>query len=226
MSGQSNLKRTVRSSFLSSLVCGVGGFVGSLIGGPVGIAVGAVIGATISSRIFRKSHWIVANMLEFYSFVALFTEFDSAPDVLRNDLTENDRMDLLERGRRTLSGWKEVIVDMILNALKNLPDCKTLDEFKCKFLYPLIEDVIRIGSTELIRYLFRLLFSSAWIHIEFKSHSSIFILKVLVRRRTQNCWLFSTLHDIQNWVFSVFFWHEKLIFNIVFLSISMWLFNI
>lgn len=85
---------------------------------------------------------------------SFFAGFRSAPQVMQNDFTPNERRELMDRVGFTLTETKEFIVNILLQMLSQLQNCKTLQDFKCRILLPILEDLIGLGVGHLIRCLF------------------------------------------------------------------------
>lgn len=166
MSGMHSLKTNVRKGLLGATVSAVGAGVGGLIGGPIGMAVGGTLGGVIAATVFGKHNLIDFNWIycfdrkltQFVCSFCDFTDFHSAPEVIQNDFTPNERQDLLERGRRAVLNVKDLAIKMFLQLLDELRNCKSLEDFKHKILLPLLFDLVALGVTELIRLVWQLYF--------------------------------------------------------------------
>lgn len=153
--GRQNLNRTVRRSALGGFITGTGAAIGGLLGGPIGIGIGSAIGGLISTS-------VLSNQIDFnsfdsmllYNYVSFFTGFRSAPAVIQNDFTPNERTEIMTRSRQFLAETKEFIVNILLQMLAQLRGCKSFEDFKCRVLLPLLEDLIGLGVGHLIRSIF------------------------------------------------------------------------
>lgn len=153
--GRKNLNRTVRRSILGGFITGTGAAIGGLLGGPIGIGVGSAVGGLISSSFLSKQYEMnsfhyVAKQID----VSFFIGFRSAPDVIQNEFRSSERQELMTRSRHHLNEAKEFIVNIVLQMLSQLRDCKTFEDFKCRVLLPLLEDLIGLGVGHLIRSVF------------------------------------------------------------------------
>lgn len=90
--------------------------------------------------------------------ISRFIDLRSAPEVIENDFTPNERQDLLERGRQTVLNFKEFVVKMILQMLREIRNCKTFEDFKGRVLLPLLIELVGQGVKELIRLIFATIF--------------------------------------------------------------------
>lgn len=67
---------------------------------------------------------------------------------------------LLKRGMRMLEEIKTYLIENLLFFIKELPNCKTWEDLKKRVLYPLLEQLIAIGAKELVRIVWKILFSA------------------------------------------------------------------
>lgn len=98
------------------------------------------------------------TVASFCSIFSKFADFRSVPEVIENDFTPNERQDLLERGRRAVISLKDLAIEIILQMLRELRNCKTFEDFKRHVLLPLLFDLIGQGVRELIKLIFATVF--------------------------------------------------------------------
>ncbi|XP_055301021.1 protein C19orf12-like [Sitodiplosis mosellana] len=132
MAGMDNLKKTAQKGLLGGVICGATAFVGALVGGPIGLGIGSAVGGAISAHLLR---------------------FRSAPDVVLNDFTPNERTDLLERARRAAVDTKEAVIKMLLQIISALLKCRSKEELIDRVLLPILKQLAEIGITSLLRYI-------------------------------------------------------------------------
>ncbi|XP_031627929.1 protein C19orf12 homolog [Contarinia nasturtii] len=132
MGGMYNLSKSIRRGLLSGLICGGAAFVGGLIGGPIGIGLGSAIGGAIGARIMS---------------------FRSAPTVLREDFKENERRELLERGKRLAFDAKEALLKVLLELITALTKCRSWREAAEAVLHPLLKELTEVTIKSFLRYL-------------------------------------------------------------------------
>lgn len=82
-----------------------------------------------------------------------FLGFRSAPDVLQNDFTQNERTELLERLRRAIAESKESLIRLLMHVLEALFKCRSKKEFIEIVLMPILKEFAYVGLRSLIEYL-------------------------------------------------------------------------
>lgn len=82
-----------------------------------------------------------------------FTAFRSAPDVVQNEFTPNERTELLERARRAVIDAKEAIIKVLIQVISALLKCRSKEQLIDNVLLPLLKQLAEIGITSLLRYI-------------------------------------------------------------------------
>lgn len=85
-------------------------------------------------------------------------DFRSAPDVIENNFTPNERQDALERSRRAVLSVKDLVIETLLRMLSELKNCKSLEDFKRYVILPILIELIGLSVKEVIRLIFATIF--------------------------------------------------------------------
>lgn len=124
-----NMRVTLRQSGKGAAVCGAMCFIGGLIGGPVGLAVGGTLGGVTAYRMtgskehFFSSHHsnhTISQYLLNYS-CSFMLDFRSVGDIIRNDLTQEEKWRLHEHIVNSVRQINPADVAMLLPLILNTP---------------------------------------------------------------------------------------------------------
>lgn len=82
-----------------------------------------------------------------------FIGFRSVPNVIQNDFTENQRTELMVRGRNAVLDAKEMILKFLLEVISALVNCRTKTELIDSVLLPLLKELTEVTIRSILSYL-------------------------------------------------------------------------